>query len=55
MIPPHTRSTVRVALAAVEAAPVGRRMDLSSIANLTLYANHPAPGSEFYVSRIWLE
>ena len=55
VIPAQTRPTVRIALAAVEAAPVRRRMDLSRIANLMLYANRPPAGTEFYVSRIWLE
>jgi hypothetical protein len=55
VLPPQTRLTVRVAVAAVESAPAGRRMDLSRIANLMLFADGPAAGSEFYVSRIWLE
>lgn len=58
-IPPQTRSTVRVALSAVEGAPAGRRMDLSRIANVMLFGRASAPSAgfpaEFYVSRIWLE
>lgn len=58
-IPPQTRTTVRVALSAVEGAPAGRRMDLSRIANVMLFgraSSQPAEfPSEFYVSRIWLE
>jgi len=55
VLPAAARTTVRVSLAAVESAPAGRRMDLSRIANLMLFANGPAAGTEFYVSRIWLE
>lgn len=54
-IPAQTRMTVRVALTAVEHAPVGRRMDLGDIANVMLFATAPLPGDVFYVSRIWLE
>lgn len=54
-IPPVTRTTVRVALSAVEGAPAGRRMDLSRIANVMLFGRPSAQPAEFYVSRIWLE
>jgi VanZ family protein len=54
-IPARTRMTVRVALTAIEQAPVGRRMDLGDIANVMLFATAPLPGDVFYVSRIWLE
>lgn len=54
-IPPGTRTTVRVALSAVEGAPAGRRMDLSRIANVMLFGRASAQSAEFYVSRIWLE
>lgn len=54
-IPPGTRSTVRVALSAVEAAPASRRMDLSRIANVMLFGRASSQSAEFYVSRIWLE
>jgi len=55
VIPPRERTTVHVALAAVEAAPAGRRMDLSQIANVMLFSPGPTTGSGFYVSRVWLE
>jgi len=55
VLPAAVRTTVRISLAAVESAPAGRRMDLSRIANLMLFASGPAAGTEFYVSRIWLE
>lgn len=54
-IPPRTRTTVRVALDAVEGAPAGRRMDLSRIADVMLFGRTPPEPAEFYVSRIWLE
>lgn len=54
-IPPRTRTTVRVALDAVEGAPAGRRMDLSRIADVMLFGRTPHEPAEFYVSRIWLE
>jgi hypothetical protein len=55
VIPAHERATIRVAVAAVEAAPAGRRMDLSQITNVMLFSPAPTPGTGFYVSRIWLE
>ena len=54
-IPPNTRTTVRVALSAVEAAPEHRRMDLARIANVMLFGGETALPGEVYVSRIWLE
>jgi VanZ like family len=55
VIPPRTRTTVRVALDAVESAPVRRRMDMSHIANVMLFGRPPAAGGALYVSRIRLE
>ena len=55
VIPPRSRSTVRVALSAVEAAPATRRMDMARIANVMLYGRPPAAPGALYVSRIWLE
>ena len=55
IIPSQTRSTVRVALPVVEAAPASRSMDMARIANVMVFGQPPtAPGSLF-VSRIWLE
>ena len=54
-IPPGVRTTVRVALTAVESAPRGRHMDLSRIASVMLFSHGPPDGAAFYVSRIWLE
>jgi len=55
VIPPRTRTTVRVALAAVEAAPAARRMEMARIANVMLFGRGTAAPGELYVSRIWLE
>jgi hypothetical protein len=55
VIAPQTRTVVRVAMAAVEAAPAGRPMDLSRVANVMLVGrNDDAPG-ELHLSRLWLE
>jgi len=54
-IPPSTRTTVRVALSAVEGAPEHRPMDLTRIANVMLFGRESAEPAELYVSRIWLE
>lgn len=55
-IPPRTRTTLRVAIAAVERAPAQRLMDLGAIGNVMLFATRPSlAGTEFYVSRVWLE
>jgi len=55
VVPAATRTTVRVALATVEAAPARRPMDMSAIANVMLFSRTPTAGGEFYVSQIWLE
>jgi len=55
VIPPQTRTTVRIALPAVEAAPATRRMDMARIANAMLFARPPATPGALYVSRVWLE
>lgn len=54
-IPPSTRTTVRVALGAVEAAPERRPMDMTRIANVMLFGRESPQPAEMYVSRIWLE
>ena len=54
-IPPATRATVRVSMAALADAPRHREMDLAAIANVMLFATRPLPGEAFYVSRVWLE
>ena len=54
-IPPRTRSTVRVALAAVEASPQSRRMDMARVADVMLFGQPGDGAGEFYVSRLWLE
>lgn len=55
VIPPQTRTTIRVALAAVESAPQGRSMDLARIADVMLFGRNAQPPAELYLSRIWLE
>lgn len=55
-IPPRTRTTLRVAVAAIERAPTQRPMDLGAITNVMLFATSPSrANTEFYVSRVWLE
>ena len=55
VIPPQTRTTIRVALAAIESAPLGRSMDLARIADVMLFGRESQPPAELYLSRIWLE
>ena len=55
VIPPQTRTTIRVALTAVESAPQGRSMDLAQIADVMLFGREAQPPAELYLSRIWLE
>ena len=55
VIPPQTRTTIRVSLAAVESAPEGRSMDLARIADVMLFGRQGQPRAELYLSRIWLE
>jgi hypothetical protein len=55
VIPPRTRTTVRVTLDAVATAPASRPMDMARIANVMLFGRDPASAGALYVSRIWLE
>jgi hypothetical protein len=55
VLPPRTRTTVRVALDAVESAPATRRMDMARIANVMLFGRDNPAAGELYVSRLWLE
>jgi len=45
----------RIPLAAIEAAPAGRRMDLRHIAGLVLFAHPVQQSFKLYPGRIWLE
>ena len=54
-IPAATRTTIRISLEAVATAPANRRMDLSAVRDLMLFAPQPLPVGEFYITRIWLE
>ncbi len=53
--PPFSRSTLQVSLVAVASAPARRPMDMGAIANVMLFAQAPLTGTEFYVTRIWLQ
>jgi hypothetical protein len=55
VVPPRTRTTVRVSLDVVEHAPARRPMDLAAIANVMLFATAPSANRSYYVSRVWLE
>ncbi len=54
-IPAATRSTIRVPLEAVRAAPARRPMDLAHIANVMIFGTDPSAGGDLYVSSLWLE
>lgn len=54
-IPPASRVTLRLSLEAIAAAPRGRRMDLSAMADVMLFTGQPVAAGDFYVTRIWLE
>ena len=55
VLAPRTRTTVRVALSEVQAAPASRPMDLGHIANVMLFGRPAGRPGEIYVSRLWLE
>lgn len=55
VLAPRTRTTVRVALSQVQAAPASRQMDLGRIANVMLFGRPAERPGEIYVSRLWLE
>ena len=55
VLAPRTRTTVRVALSEVAAAPAARPMDLARIANVMLFGRPAARPGEIFVSRLWLE
>jgi hypothetical protein len=55
VLPPATRSTVRVSIEAVRTAPASRPADLSRIVDLTLFGSGGAGPGELYLSRAWLE
>jgi hypothetical protein len=48
-------NSFRIPLAAVEAAPAGRRMQMHSIGGVGLYARHVQQPFELYLGKIWLE
>lgn len=55
VLAPRTRTTIRVALTEVQAAPASRPMDLGRIANVMLFGRPAERPGEIYVSRLWLE
>jgi hypothetical protein len=55
VIPSQTRTTVRIALPVVEAAPASRSMDMARIANVMVFGQPPSAPGSLFVSRIWLE
>jgi hypothetical protein len=55
VLAPRTRTTVRVALSEVAAAPAARPMDLARVANVMLFGQPAARPGAIYVSRLWLE
>ena len=55
VLAPRARTTIRVALSEVRAAPAARPMDLGQIANVMLFGRPAERPGEIYVSRLWLE
>jgi hypothetical protein len=55
VIPAGSRSTVRISLEAVAASPQSRRMDMTAIADVMLFASRPLDAGELYLTRVWLE
>jgi hypothetical protein len=55
VLAPRTRTTMRVALTEVQAAPASRSMDLGHVANVMLFGRPAAQPGVIYVSRLWLE
>jgi hypothetical protein len=55
VLPAATRTSVRIALPAVALSPRGRRMDMTRVADVMLFATTPLPAGELYLSRIALE
>jgi hypothetical protein len=54
-IPARSRVTLRFSLAAIAAAPQGRRMDMGAVADLMLFARQPLAAGDLYITRVWLE
>jgi hypothetical protein len=55
VLPAATRTSVRIALPAVMMSPRGRRMDMTRIADVMLFATASLPAGELYLTRIALE
>lgn len=54
-LPPRTHRTIRIALEEIEHSPRNRLMDMSHIAQLTLFRDGGAPAQVVQLYRIWLE
>jgi VanZ family protein len=54
-LPPRTRRRLVFRVDAIEAAPRGRRMDLSQVEKIVVHHTGPAPGRVLYVMGMWLE
>jgi VanZ family protein len=56
-IPGATRTVLSIPLREIEQGPVGRTLNLGDVARLIVFLTGPSarPGTEFYVTRIWLE
>ena len=56
-IPGATRTVLSVPLQEIEQGPIGRTLNLGDVARLIVFLTGPSarPGTEFYVTRIWLE
>ena len=57
LVAPHSRHIVTIPLSDIASGPAGRILDLRRIAGLTVFASGDSalPGTEFFVTRIWLE
>jgi hypothetical protein len=55
VLAPGSRTTVRIALSELRAAPASRAMDLGRIANVMIFGRPAGPPGAIYVSRLWLE
>ena len=56
-VPANSRQVFDVPLSAIEAGPVGRKLDFSRIGGLVLFRLSPqdVKGSEILLSHVWLE
>jgi hypothetical protein len=55
LLPPGVRTTLHIPLEDIARSPRTRRMDMSTISQLTLFRDGGAPGQVLRLYRIWLE